>query len=56
MGWTIKQSGTHTTLKVTNTVTKIMSNIHPTQPMKGTQNPPHVQVKLPPSISKLIQK
>lgn len=47
-------SGTHVSVKITNTLTNILSNIHPKQPMKGTMNPPHVQVKLPPSIAKKL--
>lgn len=47
-------SGTKATVKITNTTAKILSNVHPTQPLKGTKNPPHVQVNLPKSIRKLF--
>lgn len=47
-------SGTKATVKVTNNVTNILSNVHPTQPQKGTKNPPHVQVNLPKQIRKLF--
>jgi hypothetical protein len=48
----IKISGTHATVKLQMPVTQVLSNIHPQQPMKGTNNPPHIQV----NISKFYQK
>ncbi len=47
-------SGTKATVKVSNNVIKILSNVHPVQPQKGTKNPPHVQVNLPKGIRKLF--
>ncbi len=52
----VKKSGTHTTVKIQMPVAKVMQNIHPSQPMKGTHNPPHVQVRVPPSMAKNVTK
>jgi len=49
----IKKSGTKLTVKITATITNILSSVRPASqisPQKGTQNPPHIHVKVPKSM------
>ena len=39
-------SGNNVTVKRTNSIAKILSDVHPKQPEKGTKNPVHVQVNI----------
>lgn len=50
----IKRSGTKLTVKITGTLTTLMSSIryHQIQPEKGNKNPPHIHVKVPPALNK----
>lgn len=55
MTTTVKKSGTHASVKITNPIAKILANVHIPSPQKGTKNPPHIQVNLPPSLAKLVK-
>lgn len=47
-------SGTKGTLKIQTNIENRMNSMRPIEPEKGTQNPPHLQTKLPKSIVKRI--
>jgi len=51
----VKVSGTHATVKKEMPIAQVLSNIHPAQPQKGTQNPAHIQVNIS-KFFKSVQK
>lgn len=57
MGTQIKKSGTHTSVKIVNPITTLLSSIKAMkiQPEKGTKNPPHIQYTLPKSVAQKVK-
>ena len=56
-GVSIVVSGTKASLKIAASIATLLGSIRAAtdlQPQKGTHNPPHLQSKLPPALTKRI--